>query len=612
MQQLVECVPNFSEGRDLTKISTITARIEAIPGVTLLDVDPGADTNRTVVTFVGPIEAIEDAAFQAIKTAAEVLDMRSHEGAHARMGATDVCPFIPVSGVSMDDCIALSKRVGKRVGEDLSIPVYLYENSAQALKRKNLATIRSGEYEGLKDKLADSDWGPDFGPTEFHERAGATVIGAREFLIAYNINLNTLDKRLATDIAFELREKGRSHRRQSPDSPNLLDGDIIRYEDGEYPCSLCDYVGDGPAEIVEHNNSEHGYDLESVLRDRGYNSNDLVSRPVVKPGLFKDVKAVGWIIDEYGCAQISINFTNYHKSTIHDVFDMACKLAEERGLRVTGSEIVGLIPLNALLMAGKHYLIKQRSTSGVPESRLVEVAIQSLGLADVSSFVPKEKIIDYAVNDSSNKLAGMSLQGFADELSTNSAAPGGGSVAALVGGLGSALVSMVAALTHEKKGFEERREEMEAIGTKAQTIKQQLTALIDEDTDAFNAVLEANRLADSSDEEMTAKETALLAAIKRAITVPLEVARLSHQVLELAAGLVNRGNPNSVSDVGVAGEVAYAGVRGGSLNVYINLPAVDSDPEFFTEVKKEVELLLQQATSLRDKIFTESLNIINT
>ena len=611
MQQLVECVPNFSEGRDLAKISTITAHIEAIPGITLLDVDPGADTNRTVVTFVGPIEAVEDAAFQAIKSAGEVLDMRSHKGAHARMGATDVCPFIPVSGVSMDDCISLSKRVGKRVGEDLSIPVYLYENSAQTPKRKNLATIRSGEYEGLKDKLADPAWGPDFGPTEFHEQAGATVVGAREFLIAYNINLNTLDKRLATDIAFELREKGRAHRRQNPDSPNLLDGDIIRYEDGDYPCSLCDYVGDGPAEIVEHNNSEHGYDLEAVHRDRGYNSNDLVGRPVLKPGLFKDVKAVGWIIDEYGCAQISINFTNYHKSTIHDVFDMACKLAEERGLRVTGSELVGLIPLNALLMAGDHYLKKQRCTPGVPEARLVEVAVQSLGLNNVSSFVPKEKIIDYAVSDSSNKLAGMSVQDFADELSTNSVAPGGGSVAALVGGLGSGLVSMVAALTHEKKGFEDYRDEMEAMGIKAQTIKQQLTALVDEDTDAFNAVIEANRLPDSTKEEMTAKESALLAANKRAITVPLEVARLSHQVLELAVDLVNRGNPNSVSDVGVAGEVAYAGVRGGSLNVYINLPAVDSDQKFIVEVKKEVELLLQQATSLRDKIYTDSLNIIN-
>jgi len=414
MKQLVECVPNFSEGRDLVKIKQITDAIEAVDGITLMDSDPGKDTNRTVVTFVGSIASVEEAAFQGIAKAADVIDMGSHSGAHARLGATDVCPFIPVSGVTVKDCVDLSHRVAKRVGDELKIPVYLYEDSAQKDDRKSLPVVRAGEYEGLAKKLKDPNWKPDYGPAKFNAKSGATVMGSREFLIAYNINLNTKDQRLASDIAFELREKGRSKRIPNPDSPNLLDGEIVRDEQG---------------------------------------------KAVKIPGLFKDVKGVGWYIEEFKHAQISINFNNYKISTIHDVFDKACELAVERGIRVTGSELVGLISKEALLMAGRHYLKKQRRTTAVPEADIIECAVQSLGLNDLYPFRSGEKIIEFAVGQTSGQLMGLTSEGFVDELSSNSPAPGGGSVAALAGSLGAALVSMVAALTHEKKGFEASKDD---------------------------------------------------------------------------------------------------------------------------------------------------------
>jgi len=395
--KLVECVPNFSEGRDGAKIETITEVIGAVDGITILDVDPGADTNRTVVTFVGEPDAVAEAAFQGIKTASEVIDMSQQTGTHPRMGATDVCPFIPVSNVSDEECIALSKQVGQRVGDELGIPVYLYEKSAQSKDRIKLPDIRKGEYEGLAEKLTDPNWEPDFGPAKLHVKAGATVMGCREFLIAYNINLNTKDHRLATDIAFELREAGRSKRVPNPKSKNLLDGEIVRHEDG---------------------------------------------KPVKVPGLFKDVKGIGWYVDAFNRAQISINFNNYKVSTIHDVYDAACRLADERGIRVTGSELVGLIPLEAMVMAGKHYLAKQNRSIGVPTADMVECAVQSLGLNDVTKFDPQEKIIDYAVTSEDRPLMGLTGTGFVEELSTNSPAPGGGSVSALAGSLGAALSSM--------------------------------------------------------------------------------------------------------------------------------------------------------------------------
>ena len=563
--KLIECVPNFSEGKDLAKVKAITDAIESVDGITLLDVDPGADTNRTVVTFVGNPDAVREAAYLGIKTAAEVIDMSKHKGAHPRMGATDVCPFIPISNVSNEECIDLSKKIGQRVGEELSIPVYLYEHSAQTPERKSLPDIREGEYEGLAEKLKDIKWKPDFGPAKFNVAAGATVMGMRDFLIAYNINLNTKDHRLATDIAFEIRESGRSKRKPDPDSPNLLDGEIIRNSDGS---------------------------------------------PVKVPGMFKEVKCVGWYIDTFKRAQISINFNNYKVSSIHDVYDAACKLADERGIRVTGSELVGLIPLEAILMAGRHYLAKQRRTVGVPEEDIIQAAVQSLGLNDVTPFIAEEKIIEYAVKESVDELMSMPAQGFINELSTNSPAPGGGSVSALAGSLGAALSSMVAALTHEKKGFIALKPEMDKIGVEAQTIKDRLSFLVDEDTNAFNNVMEANRMPASNDDEAKVKDRAIRKANEYAIDVPYEVANLCKRVIELADILVEKGNPNSVSDAGVAGEVALAGLRGASMNVLINLPSID-DEEYRSEKRKEVDGLIQAAEALHKIVYKKTLNIIN-
>ena len=612
MQQLVECVPNFSEGQDSNKIGIIISEIKKITGVSLLDVSSGIDTNRTVVTFVGSISSVEEAAFQAIRVASEIIDMRKHKGTHARLGATDVFPFIPVSNVTVDDCISLSHRVAKRVGDDLSIPVYLYEYSAQTPERKNLANIRYGEYEGLSKKLSDKSWAPDYGPLELNEISGATVMGAREFLVAYNINLNTMDKRMATDIAFEIREKGRAKRRDNTYSPISLDGEIIRYKKDEYPCGICEYVSNNYETIINHNNKDHSYDLKSLFLEKAYNKSNIFGKPVIQPGIFNYIKAVGWIVDEYHRAQISINFTNFNKTPIHEVFDTVCELAEKRGIRVTGSELVGLVPLNAMLMAGKYYLNKQYSTIGVPESRVVEVAVQTLGLSDVSSFNPKDKIIDYAVKNSDKKLVEMSLNEFGDELSTNSVAPGGGSVSALVGNLGSALISMVAALTFEKKGFEDSRKKMELAGTKAQLIKQKLANLIDDDTNAFNKVIEASRLPDSNKNEKDTKDLVLLKANKNAINIPLEVSRLSLDILELSYDLINDINPNSISDLAVASEVSFAAIRGGILNIYINMNEVKSDREFADNVMKEVDAMLSKASELKDKIFKESIQLINS
>ena len=562
--QLMECVPNFSEGRDLKKIKTITDAMASVAGITLLDVDPGEDTNRTVVTIVGEPDAVSEAAFIGIKTASEVLDMSTHTGAHARMGATDVCPFVPVSGVTMDDCIAVSKSVGERVGAELGIPVFLYENSAKTEERQNLANVRSGEYEGLKEKLTDPSWKPDFGPAEFKAKAGATAIGAREFLIAYNINLNTRDKRLATDIAFELREKGRSKRIPNPHSKNLLDGEIVRHEDG---------------------------------------------KPVKVRGLFKDVKAVGWIIETYNRAQISINFTNYKVSPVHEVFDAACRLAEERGLRVTGSELVGLIPLEAIRQAGVHYLKKQGNTPGIPESDLVETAIQSLGLNDVAPFDPKEKIIEYAVQNEEENLMSQPMEAFVQELSTNSPAPGGGSVSALAGSLAAGLASMVAALTHEKKGFEMSKDEMESIGSEAQNLKDRLVKLVDEDSEAFNQMMAAGRLPGKSDDEKKAKAEAVEAAAKNGVAVPLETADAAMNILKMASVLVEKGNPNSVSDAGVAGEMAFGAVRGGVMNAMINLPGIE-DNSFTEETRKKCEDLLKNAEALHSQVFSKTMDTI--
>ncbi|MFQ6611818.1 MAG: glutamate formimidoyltransferase [Fidelibacterota bacterium] len=612
MMNLIECVPNFSEGRDQAKIEAITTAIKAVDNITLLDVDPGTDTNRTVVTFVGPASAVEEAAFQAIKIAAEVIDMRTHRGAHARMGATDVCPFIPISGASIQDCVDLSKRVSKRVGDELQIPVYLYEHSAASKERRNLALIRQGEYEGLARKLKDPRWKPDFGPTELNPEAGATVIGVRDFLIAYNINLNTRDQRLATDIAFELREKGRSLRIPAPDSPNLLDGKIVRYQKGAYPCSFCNQVMDSVNGIVKHSNKVHQHDVEAVWAENGYDPANLVGKAVKKPGKFKDIKAVGWYIDTFKRAQISINFTNYKISTIHDVFDEACRLAEERGVRVTGSELVGLIPLEALLIAGNHYLKKQRRTTGIPQLDIVETAIQSLGLNDVTPFNPDEKIIEYAVGQNkAGDLMSASVNDFIQELSSNSPAPGGGSVAALAGSLGAALASMVAALTHEKRGFGAYQAEMETIGTTAQEVKERLIFLVDEDTRAFNQVMNAGRLPATTSPEKKQKQREIQKANRYATEIPFEVATVSLEIIQLAQKLVEHGNPNSVSDAGVAAEVALAAVRGAGMNVLINLSAVD-DPDYLQGKETAVKDLIQKAEKAHRVTFEKTMNLLKS
>ena len=566
MTKLIECVPNFSEGRDSEKINLIVDHINQIDLITVLDVDPGEDTNRTVVTLVGPPDAIAEAAFQGIKIASEVLDMSKHTGTHPRMGATDVCPFIPINGVSEEECIELSEQVGKRVGDELKIPVYLYERSAKEKKRKKLPDIRKGEYEGLSDKLADPDWKPDYGPSKLHIKGGATVIGCRDFLIAYNINLNTRDHRLATDIAFELREAGRSKRIPNPNSKNLLDGDIVRHDNG---------------------------------------------KPVKVPGIFKDIKAIGWYVESFKRAQISINFNNYKVSTIHDVFDEACRLANERGIRVTGSELVGLIPLEAVLMAGNYYLKKQNRSIGVPVKDIIECAVQSLGLNDVAPFNINEKIIDYAVNKDSQNKKTMIDTDFLNELSTNSPAPGGGSVAALAGSLGAALSSMVASLTHEKKDMLNNKPLMDEIGVEAQELKDQLAILVEEDTQAFNKVMEANRLPVSTDEEKNIKKENLENANKYAIQIPLETAQKCLRVIELSELLVINGNPNSVSDVGVAAEVALAGLRGACMNVMINLSAVE-DKTYCDSIQEKVDSFIKSGQAIHKKVFEKTIAIIKS
>ena len=562
MKKLVECVPNFSEGRDKQKIDDIVNHISTVSGITVLDVDPGEDTNRTVVTIIGEPEALGEAAFKGIKRASEILDMSQHTGTHPRMGATDVCPFIPISGVSDEECIELSKDVGKRVGNELGIPIYLYEKSAQSDYRIKLPHIRKGEYEGLANKLKDPKWQPDFGPAKLHKKAGATIIGCREFLIAYNINLNTKDHRLATDIAFELREVGRSKRIPNPKSKNLLDGEIVRQKDG---------------------------------------------KPVKVPGMFNDVKGIGWYVDVLKRAQISINFNNYKGSTIHDVFDAACKLAEERGIRVTGSELVGLIPLEAMVMAGEHYLKKQNRSIGIPTVDIIECAVQSLGLNDVTPFIPKVKIIDFAVQDDNKSLMSMTGKGFVKELSRNSPAPGGGSVSALAGSLGAGLSSMVAALTHEKKEMLDSKSKMDEIGIEAQSLIERLTFLVDEDTNAFNSVMDANRLPGITKDEQKVKAKAVDAANKYAIEVPLETAELCFRVIEL----VEKGNPNSVSDAGVAAEVALAGVNGAGMNVLINLAEVNDN--IYCEAKcQDMEDLLMKAKTLGKVVFEKTIKVIES
>ncbi len=537
--RIVECVPNFSEGRDRDKIAAIVREIESTAGVKLLDVDPGESTNRTVVTFVGEPEAVKEAAFRAIRKAAEVIDMRVHRGAHSRIGATDVCPFVPVSGVTMEDCVRLARELGERVAAELGIAVYLYEEAASRPERRNLAEVRAGEYEGLPEKLKDPAWLPDFGAPVFNPRSGATVIGAREFLIAYNINLNTRDRKLAHEIALTLRESGRARRDK--------DGNILRDETG------------------------------NALK---------------VPGKFKDVKSVGWYVEDYGVAQISINFTNYKASPVHAVFDETVREAETLGLRVTGSELVGLIPKEALIMAGRHYLEKQGKNPGVPEAELIRTAVLSLGLNDKTPFDPDRKIIENQFKETGRTLVGLDLRAFADEVSMDSPAPGGGSVAALCGALSAALSAMVGNLTYGKKGYEGARPEMKRVALRAQALKDDLLRAVDLDTRAFNRVMESFRLPKGTEEQAREREKAVEEASKEATLVPFGVLEASAELVGLAEAVAREGNRNSVSDAGVAGLAALAAGKGAYYNVRINLPGI-KDEAFKTRIGEQAEALKQ-------------------
>jgi len=511
--KLVECVPNISEGRRAEVYEAVAASAAGVAGVTLLNVDPGADTNRTVITFVGEPEAALEGAFQLIRKGIELIDMSTHRGAHPRIGAVDVVPFVPVSDVTMDECADLARRLGERVGRELGVPVYLYEYACSAPHRRNLADIREGEYEGLARKVNDSQWKPDFGPTKFVPRSGAIVIGARKFLVAYNVNLNTTNRRLANRVAFDVRERGRM-KRDSEDQP--------------------------------------------VLDDKG--------EPVWEPGLLKSVKAIGWVIPEYGCAQVSINLTDLDIVPLHIAFETCDERARERGLRVTGSEIVGLVPRSVLLEAGRFYLQRMGHPVGVPESALMHTAIRSLGLSEVKPFDPKERVIEYRLANQS-PLASMTVRGFIDELSSDSPAPGGGSVSALAASMGAALASMVAALSHTKKGFESKQPELDRIAVRAQQLKDELLAAVDADTAAFDRLLEAMRMpADNP-----AREAALADATVGATEVPLGVLERCPEVIDLCREIAKIGLQASLSDAGVGAQMARAAAAGAYQNVCINL-----------------------------------------
>lgn len=585
MEKLVECVPNFSEGQDKQVIDQITGEIKTTDKVKLLDVDPGFEMNRTVVTFVGPPEAVKEAAFKAIRKAAELIDMSKHKGSHPRMGATDVCPFVPVSGVSTEECIRLSEEVAERVGNELKIPVYLYEKSARKPERQNLARIRMGEYEALPEKLKKKEWQPDFGPAEFNARAGATVIGVREFLIAYNINLNTSEPKFATDIAFELREKGRSARRGNIHPFYFKGQQILKYAPGKYPCGTCDYDAPGMKDLLSHCSEAHNYDLGSLLVDNGIDPEQPEGESVKKPGIFSHCKAIGWMVPEYNRAQISINLTNYKITPMEAVLEETRKLAQERGLVVTGSEVVGMVPYPALLETGKCYLRRQGRSTGIPVRDILEIAVQSLGLRDVADFNIDERVLGMP-KSSGKDLVDKKVNDFVDEVSRESPAPGGGSIAALAGALGAALASMVANLSIGSRGTEKVEADLIPVAERAQEIKMALVKAVDDDTNAFNAYMAARRLPENNADEKRIKQIALQDGLKEAVSVPLQTARLSSEVIGLAGTAAEKGNINSVTDAGVGAQTAFAGVKGGILNVLINLKEIE-DQEFVKDMQTQ-------------------------
>jgi len=549
MKKLIECVPNFSEGRDMSVIKQITDEVEKIDSVKLLDVDPGYSTNRTVVTFVGTPDEVVEAAFQAVKKAQEMIDMRHHKGDHPRFGATDVCPLVPISGVTMEEVAEFARKLGKRIGEELNIPVYLYESAATEEKRRNLANCREGEYEGLKDKISSAEWKPDFGSATFNDsvaRSGAVAVGARDFLIAVNFNLNTTSTRRANAIAFDVREKGRAKREGNP-----ITGKIVKGENGEQ---------------------------------------------VMIPGTLKGTKAIGWFIAEYGIAQVSMNITNLSETPLHIAFDEVSEKAAKRGLRVSGLEIVGLVPKKTIIDAGKYYLTKQGRSLGVTEAEIIKIAIKSMGLDDLKPFDPNEKIIEYvlAAGEKMNKLIDMTCTEFADETASESPAPGGGSISAYMGALGAALAVMVANLSSHKAGWDDRWKEFSDHAVKGQQIKNDLLALVDEDTESFNKVMDAFGLPKTTDEEKAARTAAIQEATKYATEVPFRTMQRTFDAFEIIKAMVETGNPNSVTDAGVGALCARSAVMGAFLNVKINAAGL-KDKAYADDIVKRGAKIEQQA-----------------
>jgi glutamate formiminotransferase / formiminotetrahydrofolate cyclodeaminase len=551
--QIIECVPNFSEGRNMDIIRQITAEIETVEGVRLLNVDPGKATNRTVVTFAGSPDAVIEAAFRAVRKATELIDMSSHKGEHPRFGATDVLPLIPIANISMDEVVEYARKLGKRIGDELGIPVFGYEFAASAPHRRNLASVRAGEYEGLKEKLTRAEWKPDFGPAEFLPHTGAIALGARDFLIAYNVNLNSTSTRRANAIAFDVRERGRPLREGNP-----ITGKIVK---------------------------------------------DAQGNPVMVPGSLKHVKAIGWFIEEYGIAQISINLTNMRATPLHVVFDEVCKKAEARGIRVTGSEIVGLVPLEAMLEAGRYFLKKQQRSVGVPDNELIRIAVKSLGLDNLYTFKPEEKIIELKMaHTGSQKLVTYSVSDFAFETSAESPAPGGGSIAALMGTLGVSLGMMVANLSAHKRGWDDRWEEFSNYAEQGKKWQNELLALIDADTEAFNRIMDAFGLPKKNENDALIRKQAIQQATRHAIEIPLRVMTICNEAFSLVRTMAEKGNPNSVSDAGVGALALRSAVLGAGLNVKINAAGLDDKTltsQFLSEasriemmaVKQEKEIL---------------------
>lgn len=551
-KQLIECVPNFSEGRDMTIIKQITDEIESVEGVKLLDVDPGKATNRTVVTFVGEPQPVIQAAFLAIKKASEIIDMSKHSGEHPRMGATDVCPLIPISNITMEEVAAYAHKLGEMAGQALDIPFYMYESAATRPERQNLATVRSGEYEGLPEKLKKAEWKPDYGPTTFNAKAGATAIGARDFLIAYNVNLNTTSVRRANSVAFDVRENGRVKREGHP-----ITGKIITDKDGN---------------------------------------------AVREPGACKAVKAIGWYIEEYGITQISMNLTNIKETPLHIAFEECCKSAERRGLRVTGSELVGLVPLKVMLDAGTYFLKKQRRSVGISEEEIIKIAVKSLGLDELGEFDPQKKIIEYQLKGTAaTPLLNMNLRAFSNETASESPAPGGGSISAYVGALGVSLATMVANLSSHRRVWDDRWEEFSEWAERGQELKDALLKMVDEDTNSFNAIIKAIRLPKGTDAEKATRKEAIQSATKYAIEVPYRVMELTLESFDIIKKMAEVGNPNSVTDAGVGALCARAAIHGAYLNVQINTGDLE-DKTFVKKVLKDGKALVQQADRLEKEI----------